>query len=333
MFKPFLLNEDYSVDLKGNVLFRGSSLPWDNGSLVTVSIGGDRYQFDRLWLGLITHYEVNLPLVDLMKIRFVECTSRVIGLKCSKLMTFTNQISLDSDFFIIPGFTNFAITRKGEVKSVRYGRVLKPSIGPYGYPYVNVYDPDKERWRSVSLHILLARTFIHNSDPTSKFFVNHKDGIKTNFELKNLEWVTGEENQRHAIESGLRRDNKPCTVFDRQTGAKSTYVSISLALASIGYTKKHTNLTVNKNGTVENRLFFDRYEIIPLDERVCVTKGGFSPPRKIQIACQETGKIMNFPSIRSACAYLGVDKRTLKHRLRTGKLFESWIVKEMETTN
>ena len=148
--------------------------------------------------------------------------------------------------------------------------------------------------------------------------------------MKNLEWVTGQENQRHAIESGLRKDNRPCVVFDRHTGTKSTYVSISLALANIGYAKKYTNLTVNKNGDTQNRLFFDRYEISLLRKTEVREKSVFSPPRKIFIECQETGKTINFPSIRSACGYLKIDKRTLKHRLRTGKLFESWMVKEME---
>lgn len=329
MFKTFLPNKDYSIDLKGNVLFRGDILPWVEDSFLTVNVSGENHLLDRVWLGLIAHYEVNLTMIDLVKISFVPCKSRVIGLKCSELMIFTKPISLDAEFFIIPGFTNFAITRDGRVKSVKYNRLLKPSIGPYGYPYVNIYDPDKERWRSVSLHILLARTFIPNNDHSSKIFVNHKDGIKTNFELKNLEWVTSRENQRHAIENGLRKDNKPCIVFDRYTGTKTSHPSITTALASIGYTKTYAKLQVNKNGVIENRLFLNRYEITTLEENKNPEKGKFSPPRKITIECQESGKVVTFPSIRSVCAHLAIDKRTLKHRLRSGKNLDSWVIREV----
>ena len=52
------------------------------------------------------------------------------------------------------------------------------------------------------LHRLLAQAFIPN--PEGKPCVNHKDGNKHNNALRNLEWVTRSENQRHAYETGLQ---------------------------------------------------------------------------------------------------------------------------------
>jgi len=38
--------------------------------------------------------------------------------------------------------------------------------------------------------------------------INHKDGVKSNNELSNLEWVTSAENQKHAIDNGLKTPYK-----------------------------------------------------------------------------------------------------------------------------
>ena len=55
------------------------------------------------------------------------------------------------------------------------------------------------------VHVLVANHFIEKVN--GKIFINHKDGIKTNNTVDNLEWVTKSENAIHAVETGL---NNPC---------------------------------------------------------------------------------------------------------------------------
>jgi len=79
------------------------------------------------------------------------------------------------------------------------GRYIKTTIHPKGYHYV-VMSRDGFTKRFL-LHRIVAQTFIPN--PECKPQVNHIDGVKSNNNVENLEWVTETENISHALSSGL----------------------------------------------------------------------------------------------------------------------------------
>lgn len=79
-------------------------------------------------------------------------------------------------------------------------RILKPGLNTWGYLKVSLSRNNENETQNI--HRLVAQAFIPN--PDGKPQVNHKDGDKTNNCVDNLEWCTHEENNRHAIATGLR---------------------------------------------------------------------------------------------------------------------------------
>lgn len=101
----------------------------------------------------------------------------------------------------IPGFESYSVSTTGKILSNRNKtpRILKPDIDKDGYEIVRLSN-DFGR-KALKVHRAVAITFL---EPVpDKDLVNHKDGIKSNNNLSNLEWVSNSENIRHALDMGL----------------------------------------------------------------------------------------------------------------------------------
>jgi hypothetical protein len=111
----------------------------------------------------------------------------------------------------------YEVSSKGNVKRIKTQLILKPRRHTGGYYTVCLWKNGKDKY--FFIHRLVASMFIENKD--NKREVNHKDGIKTNNTVENLEWVTPRENQKHASKIGLRDKCKARmskAVVDFQTG-------------------------------------------------------------------------------------------------------------------
>jgi hypothetical protein len=78
-------------------------------------------------------------------------------------------------------------------------RKLKHCSIHNGYPIVLLYNAEGRKTKKV--HRLIAQAFIPN--PLNLPQVNHINGIKTDFNIQNLEWCTGLQNMKHARNARL----------------------------------------------------------------------------------------------------------------------------------
>ena len=132
-------------------------------------------------------------------------------------------------------------------KYLQRGVVLKKNHDKDGYSIVGLYKSGNSCTKKV--HRLVAQAFIPN--PKNKPTVNHKNGIRDDDKLSNLEWATMSENQLHAfrvlkrkpvipnkeqIEKSLKSKYKKVIQYEMQIIIKETarYGSIKEAEKTTG---------------------------------------------------------------------------------------------------
>lgn len=99
---------------------------------------------------------------------------------------------------------SYWVTRNGSVITTNWRntgkvRFVLPANDKKGYKRVGLMISG--RLCTFKVHRLVAGAYLPN--PDKKPQVNHIDGNKSNNSVENLQWVTGSENMKHAIRTGL----------------------------------------------------------------------------------------------------------------------------------
>lgn len=85
----------------------------------------------------------------------------------------------------------YEVSSDGQIRNIRTNHVKSLRLDRYGYSRVTLYPSGK----TYTIHRLVAKAFIENSENLDQ--INHKNGIKTDNNVKNLEWCNCSHNARH----------------------------------------------------------------------------------------------------------------------------------------
>lgn len=157
----------------------------------------------------------------------------------------------------IPGAEFYEVSTLGRVRSVPHkttrGRILKIALDHKRYPRVTL--PFNGRRRSVTVHKLIALTFLPRQPGCDQ--INHKNGIKDDNRLVNLEWTNARDNIHHAVRNGLHKSVRQKFHADEHERIRDLFLTGLISKAELARAFKCTKSTIgaiiNQTGRVVDR--------------------------------------------------------------------------------
>lgn len=121
----------------------------------------------------------------------------------------------------------YQVSNNGNVKSLRNGKILIPSITIHGYKRITLCKNGKKENKVI--HRLVAEAFLDN--PKNLICVNHKDENKLNNCVENLEWCDRKYNTNYGtcIERRSKNKQRPVNQYDLNMIFIKRYESIKEA--------------------------------------------------------------------------------------------------------
>jgi hypothetical protein len=262
MFKPVSGNSKYLISINGEITdLKGVTCTFPFRKLeIQIELYGKLRFVDPIWLGIVSN--LGLTGEDIFDNVILKPVKKATEAIKGRMPVFISPVYYNEDYKVIPRYPNYAVSCSGKIVDIRSGEFITPyqykPIENTHYPMVTLFDPLDNKNTRLSLHRLVALLWVPNDDYYTRGIINHKDGIKSNCDHSNLEWVTYTENAIHAFSEGLRTDNYPCKVLNIKTKEITEFPTIWEASRFMGL--KHSVRL--KNGfRFANKLINNLYEL------------------------------------------------------------------------
>lgn len=173
----------------------------------------------------------------------------------------------------LTGFSKYQINPKGIRNTITHN-ILKTRKSADGYAMLSLFN-DNNKIRTVYVHRLMAIQYIHNSDPDILIQVNHKNGLKDDFRIENLEWVTRSQNARHSIDTGLQSkfpgNGRKIELLDKNYNIICEFMNSNKAGKHVGCSGAMVRYHMNSNMLNDNITVINNYI---LRYKICIDLEG-----------------------------------------------------------
>lgn len=226
MFKDFIDTQDFlRLPISGNGIFiNKDGIITDNNNTIIKTYSENNELYVKLdWIKGYTSYPVSLLIAFTFKPVYLSIKewhkldllysdknkqnihpSNLIwkfpkdGIKCKTI----------PGFYYIPGYTRYVINKEGHVRNTLTNKECKPYKTFRGYVKVTIVNDVTGKKNLMSVHRLMAITFLEYDEYVDFNHVNHIDNNKLNNRITNLEWCTAKQNVYHSFTNGDRKKPK-----------------------------------------------------------------------------------------------------------------------------
>jgi hypothetical protein len=129
----------------------------------------------------------------------------------------------------------YQVSNTVNIKSLKYDkeRILKPGDNGKGYYLVNLSKDGKSK--TITVHVLVAMAFLGHVPDGNKIEVDHKNGIKSDNRVENLQLLTIEEHRRKTVKN-MKTSSKYAGVYWNKASNKwRAQIYIDGKLKFLGY--------------------------------------------------------------------------------------------------
>lgn len=187
------------------------------------------------------------------------------------------------DIYINNKKTNYSVNDKGIIKNNNTGRIIK-GTKQYGYLRVSLFI--NKKYIGESIHRLVAKAFLPN--PNNYPIINHKNGIRDDNRVENLEWCSYSYNTKEAYRLKKYVPTKPVNQYNLKGELMWTYSSITEAANETGtIADKITEVCQRKRKTT------NQYQWRYVDDEQDVFVNYTPPTLSKKVGQYKDGKLIN----------------------------------------